>query len=249
MARIFGRPGGNTPRIDKDKIGEFFLRRAQKSNIVGPLSTVIYQDHDPDMAIRRDQAEKNCLLKKLDLAPDMRVIDLGCGNGRWTGTILNAGCSYVGTDQSSELVSLARRAFPSDTSARFVTCPIEQTNLAALGESRSFDRVLCFGVLIYLNDEDVIKVANILPKLASVSSKILLREPVGISDRLTLQNHHSTEMDQTYNAVYRTEDELLGIFLPRLISAGFSFSGSGDIYQGELNNRAETKQRWMVFER
>lgn len=249
MARIFGRPNGNAPRIDRGKINEFFSGRAEKSDVVGHLSTVIYQDQDPDLAVRRDLAEKSRLLQKLDLAPAMRVIDLGCGNGRWTGPILDADCSYVGADQNPELVSLAQRSFPATTSARFVICPVEEVTLAMLGESRPFDRVLCFGVLIYLNDEEVIQVAKNLPHLASSLSKVLLREPVGINDRLTIQDHHSSDMDQIYNAIYRTEDELLGLLTPSLVSAGFRFAGSGDVYDGSLNNRAETRQRWMAFER
>ena len=78
----------------------------------------------------------------------------------------------------------------------------------------------------------------------------LLREPVGIERRLTIKEHFSDEMEQTYNAIYRTEDELMAKAKSVLYPAGFALIGSGDVYADvHLNNRAETRQRWFLFER
>jgi hypothetical protein len=79
---------------------------------------------------------------------------------------------------------------------------------------------------------------------------VLIREPVAIEKRLTLQEHFSADMDQQYNAIYRTESELLAMFGTTMGAAGFRLIKSADVYaEPELNNRVETKQRWFLWER
>ena len=91
---------------------------------------------------------------------------------------------------------------------------------------------------------------NRIALVAAQKARIILREPVGIKNRLTLKEYFSEDMDQKYNAIYRTEMELLNMFDATIESVGFRLIDSGDVYQEtELNNRAETKQRWFIFER
>lgn len=249
MSRIFGTPNGETPKIDRTTVESFFEQRAQKSSVVGSISTVIYQDKNPELAIMRDTAEKKLLLGKIDLSSGMRVLDLGCGNGRWTPEIIAAQCEYVGVDQSPSLIALAKEYFQDSPNVKFAVCPAEAVTLDKIAETEPFARILCFGVLIYLNDEDVAELAGKLPGLAAKSCRIILREPIGLEERLTIQDHHSSDMDQIYNAIYRTEAELIQILTDALSGHGFRFEGSGDVYESNLNNRAETRQRWFIFER
>lgn len=74
------------------------------------------------------------------------VLDLGCGSGRWSRILLDAGYSVTGVDQSPAMIQLARRYAPG---ARFRTASIWEDNLpprleaaTALGEviNYAFDR-------------------------------------------------------------------------------------------------------------
>lgn len=249
MSRIFGS-GSGTPVIDPDAVAAFFEARAARTPEIGDLAAVIYQDGNPELARRRDAVEKRMLGSRIAPFAGARVLDLGCGNGRWAADMLAAGCTYHGADASEGLVERARARFHGVPDARFTVMPVERATLAALDESEPFDRILCLGVLIYLNDEHLGDVAARLPSLARQQARIVLREPVGLGERLSIVDHFSEDMRQTYNAIYRTEAELLAALAPVLGEAGFRLTGSGDVYaEADLNNRVETRQRWFVFER
>ncbi len=250
MTRIFSDADEESkPRIDKDSVARFFQERAQKAGSVGLTRAVIYQDKHPDLAEKRDVAEKARLLPILQLHGDLRVLDVGCGTGRWTEELAGNSAYYHGTDFSAELIDHARASHPETASLRFSVAPAENYSLAELGESQPFDRILCCGVMIYLNDEDVVGAFRCMASVASKKCRIVMREPVGILNRLTIREHFSDELEQSYNAIYRTQQELEGYMTDTLFASGFRIVDQGDVYEAELNNRAETIQRWMALER
>lgn len=53
------------------------------------------------------------VLQLLDIRPNMRVLDLGCGNGALTKKIADLGVQAVGVDMSEELLSVAKASYPS----------------------------------------------------------------------------------------------------------------------------------------
>src|SRR5699024_10451443 len=133
---------------------------------------------------------------------------------------------------------------------KFTQTSIGDLSLAEIGEKEPFDLILCAGVLIYLNDEEVVKALENFSKVAAPSSRIVIREPMGIEKRLTLKDHYSEDMEQVYNAVYRTMEELQEMMKETLFAEGFHLVESGNMYEEkELNNRSETRQKWMLLER
>lgn len=250
MTRIFSNTDEESkPRIDKDSVARFFQERAQKTESVGLTRAVIYQDKHPDLAERRNAAEKARLLPVLRLRDDLRVLDVGCGTGRWTEELAANSAYYHGIDFSAALIDHARASHPQTATLRFSVAAAENYSLAALGESQPFDRILCCGVMIYLNDEDVVGAFRCMASVASKECRIVMREPVGILKRLTIKEHFSDELEQCYNAIYRTQQELEDYMTDTLFAAGFRIVDQGDVYEAELNNRAETIQRWLVLER
>lgn len=250
MTRIFSSVDEESkPRIDKDSVAKFFQERAQKVDSVGPTRAVIYQDKHPDLAEKRDKAEKALLLPLLRLHDGQRVLDVGCGTGRWTAELVRNSVYYHGIDFSAELVRHAGESHTSNPNIRFSVASAESYSLLGLGESQPFDRILCCGVMIYLNDEDVAKAYRCMASAAARKCRIVMREPVGISQRLTIREHFSDELDQSYNAIYRTQGELEECMGDTLFASGFRIVGQGDVYKAELNNRSETVQRWLALER
>lgn len=247
---VSGTDGEEAPRIDRKSVDLFFAGRAAKVASLGPTTAVIYQDKNPGLALRRDAAERALLLPKLGIAPGTRVLDLGCGTGRWAAALVDAGACYHGIDACEGFVAHARALHVGRPAARFTVCPADSLDLGAIGESDGFDRILCLGLLIYLNDEEVAKTLGAMAGAARPHARILLREPVGIGGRLTIRNHYSGDMDQMYHAVYRTEGELLRMIGEELEPKGFRVVERGDVFEdASLNNRAETRQRWLLLER
>lgn len=249
--RIKTRPGEKgAPQIDPVAVKNFFSKRAEKASTLGPLRAVIYQDKHPDLAERRDAAEKALLLPKLGPKANSRVLDIGCGTGRWTGVLAPLVAAYHGTDFAAGLVDIARVEHDSFKNVRFSVLPSTSVSLAALGEAQGFNKIILLGLLIYLNDEDVIETLCRVVDVSSLKCQLMIREPVALDERLTIKEHFSDDLEQVYNAIYRTEDELFRMFEQTLGKFGFRLIDSGFVYeQHDLNNRSDTVQKWYILER
>lgn len=246
MSRITGTKHD----IDQAAVLSFFEQRAKKSEQLGPLRAVIYQDKHPDLAETRDRTEKALLLPKLDLGGDERVLDAGCGTGRWAEVLIPRCAEYMGADVSPGLIEIARKQHGHHPNARFAVCPVDELTLSRMESNRPFSRIACFGVFIYLNDDVAERAMAALLSCAAAECRFVLREPIGVENRLTIKEHFSEDMEQTYNAIYRTEAELMAMLQPTFLANGFKVTETGDVYaDSALNNRAETKQRYFVLER
>jgi SAM-dependent methyltransferase len=240
----------NAPRIDPIDVAQFFAIRAEKARELGSVRAVIYQDKHPDLAERRDAAEKAVLLPLLDLQPEDRVLDIACGTGRWTGEVAPKVAHYHGTDFAQGLVELAREAHGQRPNVQFSVMPSEEISLGALGESDGFGKILVLGLLIYLNEESVQETLECIARVAADNCMILIREPVAIEHRLTVKEHFSDDLDQAYNAIYRTDDELRSFFETTICRNRFVLCASDALYaSADLNNRSDTHQRWYKYER
>lgn len=249
--KIKTRPGEqSTPQIDPTEVKNFFNKRAEKVNTIGSLRAAIFQDKHPNLAERRDAAEKTLLLPKLGLQADSRILDIGCGTGRWAGVIAPLVESYQGTDFSEGLVNIARIEHGSTKNVCFSVLSSTSLSLESLGQSRGFDKIILMGLLIYLNDQDIIQTLRKVITVASTNCLLMIREPVGIDERLTIKEHFSEDLEQFYNAIYRTEKELLLMFAETIGRAGFKLTDSGYVYeQPDMNNHSDTIQKWYILER
>jgi cyclopropane fatty-acyl-phospholipid synthase-like methyltransferase len=247
MTRVFSDDGQEHPSLDREQVRAFFEQRALKATELGPTQAVIYQDKHPELAAARDRAEKALLLPLMQLTPQARVLDVGCGTGRWADLVGPASGHYHGIDLSPGLLAVARQRLPG---VRFTECPVDGLSLGAIGETRPFSHILSLGVFIYLNDAEWHSALRALLEVAAPACRIVLREPLATGARLTLSGHYSDEMEQTYHATYRNEADFLRTLAAEWEPAGLRLAASGDVYaEAALNNRSDTHQRWFVWER
>ena len=80
------------------------------------------------------------------LGPQVRVLDVGCGNGFTCGEFLKQGCQVVGIDLSQQGIAIARKAYPQ---GRFEVLPADDQLLARLG-AVPFDLVISTEVVEHL---------------------------------------------------------------------------------------------------
>jgi len=248
MTRIISQPdSASAPRISRESVANFFKQRAEKADQLGHIQAVIYQDKNPDLALKRDAAEKAKLLPLLRLTGEEAVLDVGCGTGRWADVIAPCCAHYLGTDFSQELVNIASTRFASNPKVEFRCVSSENISHSAI--TQKFQIILSLGLFIYLNDDELLQTIQGYASVAATPCRILIREPIGTQARLTIQEHFSEDMDQVYNAIYRTEAELMDMFDSALFKANFRLADMGDVYESALNNRSDTKQKWFLLER
>lgn len=247
-----GRSKGERIDIDYSSTQAFFDKRG-KAEYANVLSATMYQDDNPDLVAQRDATEKSVLAPQLQLDAHSRVLDIGCGIGRWGWFVHDQApqAQYLGIDFSASLVDKAeaearRRAKPQ---LRFQVMSATAIEPEALVLAPPYDLVIISGLLIYLNDQDCLKLLTQAAQLCAPGGRIYLREPVGVADRFTLDRFYSTELQHEYSAIYRTIDELQQLLQRALSATPFSVRAADFLFAAALEKRAETRQYYTILEK
>lgn len=240
MARYKGSILGQNPKISNDSVKDFFNERAKKINDLDELRAVMYQDENPNLVMERNKAEKNKLLPYLNINHDSNIVDVGCGTGRWLECFNNQFNSYYGIDLSKGFIEYSRKKYEANNKVHF-----EELSATDLKLDRSFNRLLCIGLLIYINDNDLKNLLKKFNKIMDDDSILVFREPVGINYRLTLDSEFSKDLKAEYSAIYRTKNEIIEFF--KIYLTRFDIKNMEPLFDSNLNNRIETQQYYFVL--
>ena len=237
---------GTTHDISYAATLDFFESRGRNAATDAPRTATMYQDQE--LAARRDECERATVVPLLQLRASDRVLDIGCGYGRWAEALAPDVARYVGVDFSAELLRLARAR--GVKKATFQQLGAQDIEPETLEEPGPYDLFLCSGILIYLNDADVAKLARGIVALAAPAARIYVREPMAVTgNRLTLDRFESAELQTHYSAIYRTPAQCHELFGAPLRAAGFRCVVEKSLYPPELCNRTETEQQIQLWER
>ncbi|HVS78516.1 MAG TPA: class I SAM-dependent methyltransferase [Steroidobacteraceae bacterium] len=101
--------------------------------------------------------QRRALEPWLQAAPGMRVLDVGCGVGRWSRLLASRGASVTGVDLSPTMIAEAeRRASASGLAGR---CRFIVQDSAALDVGGCFDLILCVTMLQHMLDPGALRSA------------------------------------------------------------------------------------------
>ncbi|KAK8068780.1 methyltransferase domain-containing protein [Apiospora phragmitis] len=96
------------------------------------------------------------LIKRLELEPGMRVLDVGCGPGNLTSyltDLVGEGGEVVGIDPSEERIALARETTTRDTGRKNPQFHVGRAEDLAQFPAASFDVVYCNSTLHWVADQ------------------------------------------------------------------------------------------------
>lgn len=243
------RVHGEKIAIDEGAVKRFFWNRARRSARLDPAVAMLYQDSDPALAHERDRYEKATLLPLTAPAASDRVLDVGCGVGRWTEALADKVAAYLGSDPIAPLVEIAREAHAGRGNVAFHVCGAEEVSLERLSETAGFDIILIAGVLHYLNDTVCEAAFRQALACAAPTCRILIRVPTGIEARFTLNGIWSDELNHEYSAIYRSRPEYRRYFDAIFVPARFRLVEDFPLYPEALSNRAETCQHVFLLRR
>lgn len=219
-------------RIDKDEVKRFWESRAQrykKSTYQG-----ITNFADDKKSIQMDKIDKI----ELDnlIVNEKEILDVGCGVGRLSFWLSSRADKVIGIDYAKPLIEIANKeAVRRNINNVEFLC--EKCTNFELG--RKFNTIIVFGLLIYMDDKDVIRTIKQLKKHLARDGRIILKESVGTSGRFLVLDKYSEELDAKYNAIYRTPKELIDMFE----NNGFKRTYDKKLYQ----HRKETGVWLFIF--
>jgi len=241
---------GSVVDLDQDQVRDFFESRGKGIDPASPITSILYQDKHPEVARERDLHESRKVVPLLRLGGAERVLDLGCGIGRWAGHLGSQVEGGLGLDVSESLIEFARtQRFGAPWRFEVLSADeLSPERTAAFGFAEPFDLVVVSGVCIYLNDDMLDRMLGGVASVTHAGSTLYIREPVGRGERLTLDGFWS-ELGDRYSAIYRTIDD----YVDRLRTAfgeGAETLEAGPMYEDpRLHNRRETFQYFWLLRR
>jgi len=240
---------GKAVSINQEHVKEFYNRRAALIDKIG-WGAISLGAEDPSIPIRVYNYDRDELFPQLEIGADTRVLELGCGMGRWAEIILPHCGYYCGVDFSEDMLKAADQICSKikDSYDLYHMSVLEavEKDIAFYGEG--FGSVIISGVCIYINDAELKQVFERLSHLCQTASTICIKETAAFTARLTLREFPSEALQSDYNAIYRTPEEYNRLFAP-LRDAGFEIKKQGFLPEQMGRKREETNSYCTIFKR
>ncbi len=236
MSRLYG----DNEDINPDKVKDFFNDRANRE-LESDLSIVLFQDKEN--SAQRHEEEKKLFYNKIDTS-GKKVLEIGCGIGRWAEALHEKCESYLGLDFSEELIAIAKKTYENYDDCYFQEMSATDIKVDDLLIEPPFDIVIFSGFLMYINDDDLKIIMNEVNSVCTDNKIVFAMEPTSCMEtRLTLKDFYSEGLEADYNAIYRTEQEYRDIFADLNCSEIFA----EDLFK-DLSDHTETKYMYYVIE-
>ena len=146
-------PGDSRPSAEAHRAGAYWERRAQRFAMHGEGLAAVCSYGMPDFYNRMIQwTQRRALLPWLAVAAGTRVLDIGCGVGRWSRCLAARGAEVTGVDVSPTMIAEARRRVHQ--AGLTERCRFYVQDLTQLDAGRPYDLVLAVTVLQHVLDEE-----------------------------------------------------------------------------------------------
>lgn len=166
-------------RTDLNETQQFWDNRAVEFNEMGKRQ----MDDDPVITL---------LKSKGAIFPGARVLDVGCGAGRYSKAFLEMGCEVVGIDISPNMIDFSKDNTASLNADHFTfkVLPWEQADLAAEGWEGYFDLVFASMSPAISGPEEVRKMIQASKGYCFMSSHLIKEDKIGAELRAVLNQEN-----------------------------------------------------------
>ena len=248
MSRIYKQK----TNINENDAKMFWNDRAKKYDANNPYVTVLLGDKNPERTQKMVEHGEKSIISLLNITFEDTVLDVGCGVGRLAEVIIPKCSFYLGIDYAEDLIEIAKNRidYPGKKYA-FAPLAIQDIYRGSNGfapyDDIKYSVIILSGIFACMNDDTAkLGLHNLLTIMAD-SCRIYYADSIGISQRLTLDNFYSDDLESSYSVIYRTEDEIMELLFP-LTENGIQLIKRGDIAEASAGN-SETKWSYFVFER
>ena len=224
--------------IDNNSTKEFWENRA---NNINNLQTVLLgSDKTGIEQNTRNEHEKLIVESVIKQIQNPRILDIGCGIGRWAENLINQFDSYTGVDFSEGFINFASKKFANYSNIKFYNNSILNLDKEILNSKFNF--IICTGVLMYVNDSNIF---DILKAFRRVTPEyVYIQESISLMDaRLTLNKFESKDLQTNYNAIYRTRQEYEEFFK----TSGFDIIKTDLLLDNKSGAREETNAQYWIL--
>lgn len=156
-----------------------------------------------------ERSETRHLFHVLDVRPQMRVLDLACGTGRWAFEFARRCRRVVAIDFAAGMIERARQ----EASRRQVgNVEFRVGSIEQFQADETFDILVLSGILVYFSDQQVDAILQRLRPTLKPGAKIVSRETVAIHERQDVRQEAHAKVGDTYSAIYRRPEEYQQLF-------------------------------------
>lgn len=226
--------------IDFSSVQEFWQARSNQHNL---HSVLLGNPEDQDAMRLRNEQDCSIFRDNIPIIKGAKVLEIGCGMGRWVGNFGQDFSLYHGFDFSSGYVEQATKNFQHYPHCSFYQMPI--TDISKENCPESYNLIIITCVLQYVNDEVLPNFFKTLQTLSLKPCYFYFQEPVSIMPhRMTLKDFYSDELKADYNSIYRTQEEYEALLKNM---SDFSILKT-DLLLNEKNGaRQETNARYWIL--
>ncbi len=183
------------------------------------------------------QKEEKILKKIVKVNKNTKILDIGCGNGRYGKIFVPMISKYIGTDISNNFIKQNKLDFESNN-AEFFHSPAHE-----FFYDDKFDYIFLIGLLTYMNDEEIISMTSNCSKMLKKDGELIIRNVVNknstrkfFDDKYFFIKH--LFKSPRYQIIRRHEDEIASMISNdfKLLSTKKIEETSYKIYIWKLKN-------------
>ena len=195
--------------MNMNRVKSFWDSRSSEliNSKLGTLQSTMLTQNEEE-ALEKDKVEKEEVLSVIKpyLNKNKIMLEMGCGTGRWTREFAKY-IKYVDAiDYNEEFI---KKAKDINKKQDIKNIHYHCSNFNAISSNNNYDYFTSIALLHYLGDSQFEKLVKIVKKSLKKNGIAIFRESFGYQKRFELHGYYSDVLHTTYDAIYRTSEELI----------------------------------------